>query len=233
MIPAAAVSFKEEINRFREYQINEIERLKIKCELGTELSSKDILGMNPDAVILATGSVPIYPEIPGTGTHAEKVFMAVDVLFGNTKLGRRIAVFGGGMMGCETAAWLAERGHEVTLISALSVEFGLGKGLASDMGSLFRMWMLLVKWPTYGINVVALSQPREISSEGLMVSDENFEFQTIAADSIVFSLGAKPNNGLFSELQNKGIELHVIGDCKRPRRIVHAVREAAVCAQTI
>jgi 2,4-dienoyl-CoA reductase-like NADH-dependent reductase (Old Yellow Enzyme family)/thioredoxin reductase len=233
MIPAAAVSFKEEINRFKEYQVNELERLKVKCELGVELSSKDILGMKPDAVVLATGSLPIYPEIPGTKTHAKKVFMAVDVLFGNTKLAKRVAVFGGGMLGCETAAWLAEKGHEVTLISALSVEFGLGKGLASDMGGLSRMWMLLVKWPTYGIKVVALSQPIEITADGLVVINEKFQYRTIPADSIVFSLGAKANDGLLSELQDKVPELHVIGDCKKPRRIVNAVREAAICAQSI
>ena len=233
LIPAAAVSFKEEINRFREYQINEIERLKVKCKLGTELSSKDILGMKPDTVVLATGSVPIYPEIAGTKTHAKKVFMATDVLFGNTKIEKRVAVFGGGMLGCETAAWLAERGHEVTLISALSVEFGLGKGLASDMGGLARMWMLLVKWPTYGIKVVALSQPIEITADGLVVINEKFQYRTILADSIVFSLGAKANDGLLSELQDRVSELHVIGDCRKPRRIVNAVREGAVCAQSI
>ena len=93
--------------------------------------------------------------------------------------------------------------------------------------------MLLVKWPTYGIKVVALSQPIEITADGLVVINEKFQYRTIPADSIVFSLGAKANDGLWSELQNKGPELHLIGDCKRPRRIVHAVREAAVCAQTI
>jgi 2,4-dienoyl-CoA reductase-like NADH-dependent reductase (Old Yellow Enzyme family)/thioredoxin reductase len=233
MIPAAAVSFKEEINRFREYQINEMERLKIKCELGVELSSKDILGMKPDTVVLATGSFPIYPEIPGAKTHAKKVFMATDVLFGNTKLGKRAAVFGGGMIGCETAAWLAERGHEVTLISAQSVEFGLGKGLATEISGITRGWMFLVKWPTYGIKVVGLSQPIEIRAEGLVVINERYQYQTIPADSIVFSLGAKANDGLLNELQDKVPELHAIGDCKKPRRIANAVKEAAICAQSI
>jgi NADPH-dependent 2,4-dienoyl-CoA reductase/sulfur reductase-like enzyme len=233
LIPAAAVSFKEEINRLREYQVNEVQRTKIKLELGTETSTEEVLSTKPDVVILATGSVSIVPDIPGISKYSNKVTTAVDVLKGNGKLGKSAVVVGGGMIGCEAAVWLTEHGHDVTLVTRRSTEFALGKGLAADWGALCRLWLLVVKWPALGIKVVSLAQYNEVTEEGLVTVNQKWQHKTYPADNIVFALGFKPYNPLFESLQNKVPEVYLIGDCKAPRKILDAIQEATVCAQSI
>lgn len=73
----------------------------------------------PDAVILATGSVPLVLPIPGLADCG--YVTAQDLLLGKTAAGRRALVVGGGMVGCEAAEYLAERGHQVAIVEMKDV----------------------------------------------------------------------------------------------------------------
>ena len=72
-----------------------------------------------DAVILATGSVPLVLPIPGLADCG--YVTAQDLLLGKTAAGRRALVVGGGMVGCEAAEYLAERGHQVAIVEMKDV----------------------------------------------------------------------------------------------------------------
>ena len=72
---------------------------------------------NPDAVVVATGSVPVIPTIPGIDKR--NVVVAVDLLKNNEDTGKHIIVVGGGLVGCETALHLAQKGKSVTVIDKL------------------------------------------------------------------------------------------------------------------
>ena len=79
----------------------------------------------PDAVILALGGVPIKPDIPGI--NGPQVVTAQDVLCGKKQTGQNVVVIGGGLVGCETGHYLAEKGKKITIVEML-------KRMAAEMG---------------------------------------------------------------------------------------------------
>lgn len=71
--------------------------------------------VKPDAVVIATGAKPIILPIPGIENH-KNVFDAQEVLAGKAEAGSKVVIIGGGLVGAETAAHLANHGKEVTLV---------------------------------------------------------------------------------------------------------------------
>lgn len=231
MIPAAASSFKHDINLFKDYLIAEIRKLGVEILLNTEVDGKKIAAMKPDVVLLATGSVPKIPPIPGTGLS--HVTDAIKVLEGTVKTGKRVVVAGGGSVGCELAADLAEAGKEVTVVEMRVTDFSDTDGLASDMNSILRRWFLFELWPTLPITVIGKSVFKEVTKEGLVIENREGEQRLIPADTVVFAAGLESCNGLKQKLEGKVPELYEIGDCTKPRKIMDAVTDAAKIARLI
>lgn len=89
--------------------------MEIFC--GKKVTEDDLLAYGADAVIVATGASNMMLPIPGA--DRTRVCSAWDVLEGTAQVYGRAAVIGGGMVGCETAEYLAERGCEVSIIEML------------------------------------------------------------------------------------------------------------------
>lgn len=82
--------------------------------INTETTPESIRLLAPDAVILATGSTPLLLPIPGL---PDCVYItAQDMLAGKFAIGKKVVIAGGGMIGCEAAEFLAERGHQVAIV---------------------------------------------------------------------------------------------------------------------
>ena len=109
---------KDRFGEILRYLIHRVEALGVDVRKNTEATTAAILEEKPDAVILATGARPLIPKLPGL--EAAKAVTAWDVLEGIVKPGRRVAIIGGGVVGCETAEFLAEKGHQVTIFEAES-----------------------------------------------------------------------------------------------------------------
>ena len=86
--------------------------INLKIRLGVEGTEELIRMENPDITILATGSKPILQDFPGI--YKDKVATAPDILLGRKKVGQKVVVVGGGLIGCETALWLVKQGKKVT-----------------------------------------------------------------------------------------------------------------------
>lgn len=95
------------------------EQAGVNIRLNTEATEEPLRALAPDAVILATGSVPLVLPIPGLADCG--YVTAQDLLLGKTAAGRRALVVGGGMVGCEAAEYLAERGHQVAIVEMKDV----------------------------------------------------------------------------------------------------------------
>lgn len=91
----------------------------VNIRLNIEATEETLRALAPDAVILATGSVPLVLPIPGLADCG--YVTAQDLLLGKTAAGRRALVVGGGMVGCEAAEYLAERGHQVAIVEMKDV----------------------------------------------------------------------------------------------------------------
>lgn len=118
LIEASVPDFKAEIRRLLDWYEREIRDLEIQVELGTTVDAKLVDSLTPDVVVIATGSVPLTPDIPGI----EKPFVVTccDLLLGKKKAGNQIMVIGGGLEGAETALWLASQGKKDGEIAVLT-----------------------------------------------------------------------------------------------------------------
>jgi len=231
MVAAATASFKREVSRFTEYLSTAIHKLGVEVCLDTEVDQEKVLALKPDVVILATGASPKMPAIPGI--ERDNVTDAVKVLEGRAETGSKVVVAGAGAVGCETAAFLAESGKEVTIIEMRDTDFSDTGGLAPDMNPLLRRWFLFELWPKLPIEVVGKSTFQEVTGEGLVVEDREGRRRLITGDTIIFAAGMKPNNNFKESLQGKVPEIHEVGDCVEPRHMIDAVEDAARVARLI
>lgn len=106
-----------EFNRIIRYQKERLEKAGVTLRFNTSLMTEDILREKPDAVIFATGARPLGIQIEGVS--GKNVKEAWDVLNGTKVTQKRVIVIGGGLVGCETAEFLAKKGKEVILIEVL------------------------------------------------------------------------------------------------------------------
>lgn len=172
--------------------------------------------MSPDAVVLATGSRSFLPEI--LGIEQGKVALALDVLAEKVEVGERVAIIGGELVGCETADYLADRGHQVTVMRR-------GEAMAANMNPLASD-ILLARLKKKGVAMLPGVKYEAITAEGVLITREG-RSQTIPADTVVVAAGAIPEVDLLGALQATGIAVYAIGDCAAPGKIADAMSAGA------
>jgi NADPH-dependent glutamate synthase beta subunit-like oxidoreductase len=120
LVIASLPTHKQELNLTREYLIRQVEKSGAKVRLGREATAMIIEEEKPDAVIVATGILPLIPKI--RGIDRSNVISAEDVLWDKREVGEKVVVIGGVMVGCETAEFLAEHGKKVTIVEVKSTK---------------------------------------------------------------------------------------------------------------
>ena len=183
----------------------------MKLELGRKATPEIVKQLEPDVVILATGGIPIVPAIPGASRG--NVVTAWDVLSGK-ETGNTVVVVGGGMVGCETADFLAEQGKRVTVMEMLPA-------IAQDMGFV-RRGMLLDRFAKYPVEVKTNAEIREIVDDGVITGDG----EKVIANTIILALGVIANRELELSLSSKSWALYCVGDCDTPGDIMTGVHRA-------
>jgi 2-enoate reductase len=216
LIPAAVPDFKQEYRRLIDYLSTQIKKLGVAVELDREATVDQIRKMAPDVVFLATGSKPIIPEIPGV--EGRKVGAAADVLLGRHKVGEEVVVLGGGLVGCETALYLAEQGKRVTIVEILG-------GVARDVFSINRMHLVKLLTDS-GVRIMTETTVTEITDDGVAIVDKDGKSSKLESDSVVLALGLSSSKELEETLKDVVPETHVIGDCVEPRKVMSAIWEA-------
>jgi len=214
---------KDEIPNLTRYLSSQLEKTGVKVRLSVEATAQLIEERKPDVVVIATGASPIVPkEVPGV--ERETVIGALDVLSGAKKVGQRVVIIGGGMVGCEVAELLAQKGKMVTILEMLE-EIGSDIGVSNKQSVLYRLQKA-------GIEMVTKTKVKEITRRGIRAIRNN-SAQIFEADTIVLAVGFTPNTELMQKLQGKVAALFPIGDCVEPRRIVDAVSDGASVGREI
>lgn len=199
----------------------------VEIELGQEVTTEVVRRLEPDVVIVATGARPLIPPI--TGIDKPHVIVAEDVLTGRAvRLGKNVVVAGGGEVGVETADFIVEKGlaEKVTIIEMLPL-------LASDMPAMPRTYLLQVVLPKWGIASFAGLKIMEIKDNAVTALQNNWDSRTFEADTVVIAMGYVPDNTLGEALRSEAPETYMIGDCVKPRNLLHAIHEAAYIARQI
>jgi len=219
---AAVPPHKEEINNLKNYLTTQLKKLNVKVELNRQASAEAVIDSGADVVVVATGASHIIPNI--LGVERDNVVTASDVLGGKSKVGERVVVIGGGLVGCETAEFLRVKGMDVSIAEMLP-RIGHDIGLSVRYSIIDRLRDLNIKMLT---NTKAVA----ISHSGLVV-EQNGEQKTLEADEVVLAVGLRPRTELAGQLQGKVAELHAIGDCVEAKRILEAVHAGSAVGREI
>ncbi len=199
-----------------------IKELGVEVHTGEKLTPELVKQIAPDVLIVATGSKPLVPKIPGIGQ--KNVITAAEALKG-AKMGDKVVVVGGGLVGCETADYLAQQGKEVTVVEML-------RHTARDIGPSAR-YFLRRRMAEKGIRILTSTIVEEIVDGGVRVKTGEASQLLSPVDTVVLATGAESVNELEPKVKDMVSEVYVIGDAARPGKIMAAVEQAADLARKL
>ena len=210
---------------------NMIRSYVVKCEtygvdmhMNTEVTPALVAQEKPDAVIIATGSVPLVLPIPGIDDTG--VVHAGDLLDGKVTVGKKVLVVGGGMVGCETADFLGELGHEVTVVE-------LRDALGPDVIAEHRKF-LMAALEAYGVKGVTGAKVTCFYEDGVDCELKDGTALSLRDfDNVVLAMGYRNNDPLSEAIKTIVPETYVIGDAIRARKALDATEEALDAALSI
>mgnify|MGYP005644922725 CR=1 FL=1 len=192
--------------------------------LESELSADDIVKLAPDVVIVATGSQDTKPDIPGA--ENANVFTARQVLHG-AELGKRVIIgdWDGRHMGLSTAEFLAQRGHQVEIVSS-----AFYVGIDVDHLTWRETYDRLLD---FGVTMSPLETLVQIEANGVTIRRSNNETRDVEADSVVLCSKGTADRGLYRSLKGRIDRLYGIGDCWAPRQLEQAIYDGSRVAREI
>jgi 2,4-dienoyl-CoA reductase-like NADH-dependent reductase (Old Yellow Enzyme family)/thioredoxin reductase len=221
-LAAAIPNGKTEFTTFVKWQTEQLSKLGVDVKLNMSLTREKLLEENPDALIVATGSCARVPKI--AGANQDYVVLANEVLLGKKSIGEKIVIVGGGLVGCETAEFLASHGKQVTVIEMMD-------DIVRD-GEPSPMYYLRKNLKKQ--NVTVYTQTKVVSLENHTVSCEKDgqQFVLDGIDHVVIAIGAVANDTLSKVTDFSGLVIPV-GDAKQARNGLMAIREGFEAGMTI
>lgn len=214
---------KSEMTRAIHYLTQEMKELNVDLRLGTKVCANCILEQNPDSVIIAVGASNAVPPIEGH--QLPHVMDAWKVLNHEQLPSGRVTVIGGGLVGAETSELLAEMGCEVTIVEMLDE-------IAKEESSTVKP-VMMETFEKHQVKMLTKTKVTAITSTSVECEGENGSL-SILSDYVVLAVGAKPNEFDTNLLIEKGIDVHIVGDChERASDINHAIEEGYLAANSI
>lgn len=211
---AGTPTFKHDVLRLITYMERQIHKLGVKVRFLKEATAQAVAAGQFDKVILAAGSTPVMPPIPGI----EYAASANAYLTAQKKPGRKVVVIGGGLVGCEAAAYMKETADEVTIIEMLD------DILATADHCLNNDQALRAMLAERNVPAICGAKVTRITPESVTYVKDEKEV-TIACDTVMIAAGYKANNQLETALEGAVKDMTVIGDAEAPRKILTAVHE--------
>jgi len=223
LIQAAIAPHKDRIAPLYKYLETQLQKLGVKVQPGKEATAAAVAELSPEAVVVATGVKPFVPDI--SGLDKVKVVQAGDVLEGKVKVGQKVAIIGGELVGCETAEFLADRDKQVTVMRR-------GAEMATSVGPSNRDFFLS-RLLDKGVTLLREVRYDGVSPEGVIITTKDGEKRTIEADTVVLAAGSVPDAALYKAIKDRVSEVYCIGDCVEPRTIRDAISEGFRTGQKI
>ncbi len=219
--PAGAAYFKEDISKLCELLIRRVKAAGVKVLLNTEVTPAYVREFDPDFLVVAIGSNELKPPI--RGIDGDNVVMAIDAELHPEKLGKKVAIMGGGLVGSEAAIAFSHEGHEVSIIE-------MKPAVAEEVNSFYRGGLLpqVEKAATIYVNTKVM----EIVPEGVKVERDGEEF-IINADSVVCALGFRAPYAAVDALCEDVCDYAIVGDCANVGQIYQAISQGYYAALRI
>ena len=193
---------KEEMRRAAQDLIHAVCNAGVHLCMGQTRTAEQLKDAGFEAVINAVGAHSAAPRIPGI--DSVNVADAWKVLAGEQQVYGTVAVIGGGMVGCETAEYLAARGCKVSVIEMMD------KIAAGESTTILPT--LLENYKTYGVEQYPSHKVKEFRMDAVVCENKDGAEVTIPCDHIVLAMGARSNEFDAAALENANIPVYSIGD---------------------
>lgn len=213
LIPGGAPNFKKYDIALVDWYKKQLELLDVTVKLNCEIDVSNIDSYNADEIIVATGSIPIKASFDGP----ENVVNANDILLGKEKAGKDVVIIGGGLVGCETGLWLAQKGSNVTIIEMTKDILGGPHGLPH-----MNRYMLEDLLEYHNVNIKTNTKVEAINGKKVLVRNEDVT-NDIIADTVISAIGYKENNDLYKKLKEQPLPIYNIGDSQKVNNIMYAI----------
>jgi hypothetical protein len=205
----------------------QVTKLGVDIRLGVDATPELILAESPDVVIIATGSHPYMPSLPGVdGKH---VVTDRDVLLERATVGDRVVLVDDvhTQQALSTAEFLLDRARYVEVISRLFYP-GQDIGITSIVPLYARLF-------TKGVTLTPHTELVAVEGSTVIVANvySGTERRIEGVDSVVLAMGSRSTDRLYRALRGKVPELHAVGDCVAPRGVHHALLEGTRVARAI
>ena len=223
LIPGSVPEHKQELRTLVKFQEKQTVKFGVTCYLNHEVSTRDIQALNPDVVVLATGSVPLIPSVDGIRSRIVSTYE--DVLSGAPPSFKQAVIIGGGATGLELALYLTENGCHVTVAEMLAE---IGAGLETMIQKI-----LLGKLKENHVTILTESRLMRIESDGAVVARSSGAERLIEAERVILATGTRPCDHLYQKVIALGYETHRIGDCLEARNAKEAILEGAILGRKI
>ncbi len=211
LIPGGVPSFKEDDHALAAWYEYTLKSLNVPVHLNHKLDAERIREEEADVVLIATGSKPNMISLGGA------VCTAKEVLMGEKSTGKRVAVIGGGLVGCELALYLQEQDKQVTIVEVLDRILAVNRPLCHANSD-----MLEALVPFKGIKTITSVKATDFNGTTLVLQGKDGK-QELEVDTVVLAIGYSPENELYEQLRHKLPKIHVLGDARRVANIMYAI----------
>lgn len=205
----------------------QVGKLPIDLRLGYTATAEDVMALDPDAVVVASGARPRRPEIPGA--DLPHVVPVDDVLTGRHQVKGRAVLLDedGHLRGVSTADFLSAQGIDVTVVTRL---WTVGEDIDPTLKPVYYERLL-----KQGVVMMPHTEAIAIGDGWVRLRNvySGAEQTLDGIDTVVTAYGGKANDGVYRELKGKGPQLHLVGDAAAPRRLAIAMLEATRAGRAI
>ena len=196
---------KNDLKKLKDYFIHQVEKSNVNILLNTKADTELLNKLQPQAIIVAAGATPRVPNIKGV----EKAYHATAVYYTPEKIGNKVVLIGGGLIGCEVALHLSEEGKDVTIIE-------ITDQVVRDANMFIKPTMYeRMEQMKDSIHVCLKASTTSIDEKGVTYKDESGNENFVDADTVLYAVGSVANSDLVEELRAwDGWETFMpIGDC--------------------
>jgi NADPH-dependent 2,4-dienoyl-CoA reductase/sulfur reductase-like enzyme len=214
-IPASVPIGKGEFTGLLYWQSRQLKKYGVDVRLNQEADLAFIREFAPDVLIMATGSLPFVPGIPGK--DQDFVVNAHQVLLGKADCGHKIVVIGGGLVGCETADMLAEQGADVAIIEMMPEIMRDGEATPT--------MYLKQRFEEYGVKILTSTKLMEIGDRCVVAERDGSDIRIEDVDTVVVAVGVKTDTSLLNEVEGLGCRVIKVGDANGVKNGYKGIRE--------